>query len=64
MGIEIDRDVCAGAGQCTRNVPDVFDQDDDDGLVVLLRQPAPEEEAVVRRAVSLCPSRALRLVAD
>ncbi|MDH6121820.1 ferredoxin [Kitasatospora sp. GAS204B] len=61
MGVEVDRDVCTGAGQCTMMAPQLFDQDDDDGLVVLLRQPGPADEANVRQAVSLCPSRALRL---
>ncbi|MFJ9854809.1 ferredoxin [Streptomyces sp. NPDC101150] len=58
--IHADRDACVGAGQCAVTAPELFDQNEDDGLVVLLRQPAQgEEEAAARKAVSLCPARAL-----
>ncbi|MGV9808335.1 ferredoxin [Micromonospora chersina] len=41
-------------------VPEVFDQDDEDGLV-LLRRPAPPADALdrVRLAVELCPAGAI-----
>ena len=43
--------------------PDVFDQGDD-GLVIALLDDVPSTEAeATRRAVSLCPSGALRIVA-
>ncbi|MFI9162283.1 ferredoxin [Kitasatospora aureofaciens] len=61
MGVDVNRDVCTGAGQCTLIAPQLFDQDDEDGLVVLLRQPGAADDPDVRRAVSVCPSRALRL---
>ncbi|MFI8178597.1 ferredoxin [Streptomyces microflavus] len=57
-----DRDLCCSAGRCAATAPDLFDQDDTDGRVLLLRPdiPAGREEAV-REAVDLCPSGALRL---
>lgn len=54
-----DREVCAGAGQCVRAAPDLFDQDDD-GLVVVLRTDVPRqarERALT--AIDWCPSGAV-----
>ena len=42
-----DRDVCISAGQCTRVAPEVFDQDGEDGLVVV-RQEYPGSELAAR----------------
>jgi len=36
--ITVDRERCVGSGQCLLRMPDVFTQDDDEGLVVLLEQ--------------------------
>ncbi|MER6508005.1 MULTISPECIES: (4Fe-4S)-binding protein [unclassified Nonomuraea] len=60
MKITADTTVCIGAGMCALTVPEVFDQSEDEGTVVLLHE-VPEEgqEEAVRRAVSLCPSGAL-----
>jgi ferredoxin len=59
--VAADRDVCAGSGQCVLSAPGVFDQAEDDGLVVVLAQPAAEDEADVRIAARLCPAGALQL---
>ena len=60
--ISADRDVCISAGNCVMAAGAVFDQDDD-GIVVLLVDEAPEgEEDHAREAVKLCPSEALRVV--
>ncbi|TMR03098.1 ferredoxin [Nonomuraea turkmeniaca] len=60
MEIKADTTVCIGAGMCALTVPDVFDQSEDDGTVVVLRSPVPQElEDAVRRAVTLCPSGAI-----
>jgi len=60
LRIEVDRDRCCGSGNCVLSAPEVFDQDDADGLVVLRRPEAPPEAAVaVRRAVALCPAGAI-----
>jgi ferredoxin len=64
MRIVVDRDLCIGAGMCVVSAPAVFDQDDDDGLVVLLAsEPAEPDVAAVHKAITLCPSGALSEVA-
>lgn len=57
MRVEADRDMCIGAGQCVLAAPGLFDQDEDDGLVVLL-DPAPgaEQEDAARAAAAACPA--------
>ena len=64
MKVRADRDVCIGAGMCVMTAPAIFDQDED-GIVVIHTEEVPaEEHQRVRVAVSLCPSGALRLMAD
>ncbi|MGQ4267075.1 ferredoxin [Nocardiopsis changdeensis] len=61
LRLAADADVCAGAGQCVRAAPELFDQDDD-GLVVLLAADVPEgSRARALDAVDLCPSGAIAL---
>lgn len=60
MKIKADREVCVGAGMCALTAADLFDQDDEDGRVVVLRaEPAAEQADAAREAVELCPSGAL-----
>jgi ferredoxin len=59
--VQADRDVCIQAGNCVMVASEVFDQDDD-GIVVVLVDEVPEgEEDHAREAVKLCPSQALRI---
>lgn len=60
MLIIIDEDKCCGAGQCVLVAPDVFDQRDEDGVVVLLdaNPPAGRLDAV-REAAAVCPAAAI-----
>ncbi|OEJ34115.1 ferredoxin [Streptomyces subrutilus] len=63
MKIIANAEKCIGAGQCLFTEPDLFDQDESDGRVVVLNA-EPEGELLVRKAreaVYLCPSRALSL---
>jgi ferredoxin len=54
-----------GAGMCSLTAPGVFDQDPDDGLVVVLAdEPDESRLTAVREAVALCPTGALSLVED
>lgn len=62
MRITVNRAVCVGAGQCATLAEELFDQDDD-GIVVLLDEaPGPGQHSAARRAVSLCPARAITIV--
>jgi len=58
--ITIDEDKCCAAGQCVLAAPEVFDQRDDDGIVVLLDADPPESQyAAVRDAAAVCPAAAI-----
>ncbi|MBJ7005675.1 MULTISPECIES: ferredoxin [Streptomyces] len=62
MNIAIDFDRCCGAGQCVLAAPEVFDQRDDDGVVVLLDpHPPTEQEENVRQAAALCPAAVIKV---
>ncbi len=65
MRIDADRERCIGAGMCALTAPDVFDQDDEDGRVVVRTQrPLPKDRQAVQRALMACPSGALSLHAS
>lgn len=66
MKLVVDRSACCGAGNCVRTAPDVFDQDDEEGLVVLLTpvvppEAPPEVTGRVTLAADLCPCAAISL---
>ncbi|MFE0812908.1 ferredoxin [Streptomyces sp. NPDC058794] len=62
MRIEADLEMCCAAGMCALTAPEVFDQDEEEGtVVVLVDRPPAEHHAAVRDAVRACPSRALSL---
>ncbi|BAJ26504.1 MULTISPECIES: ferredoxin [Kitasatospora] len=62
MLVHVDPDRCCGAGQCVLAAPDVFDQDERDGTVVLLAARPPADLArEVADAVAACPGGAIRL---
>ncbi len=53
---------CVGAGQCVLTEPEVFDQDETEGTVVLrTAQVSDDNVDRVREAVHVCPSQALSL---
>ncbi|MFC4563385.1 ferredoxin [Nocardiopsis mangrovi] len=61
MRMEVDTDRCVASGQCVLIAPELFDQRDEDGTVVLLDDaPAPERAAGAREAAMLCPASAIR----
>lgn len=63
MKILIDEDKCVAAGQCVAVAPEVFDQRDEDGVVVLLADEPPAELAEdVRQAAAVCPALAITVV--
>ncbi|NRQ37305.1 ferredoxin [Nonomuraea sp. NN258] len=62
MRVHVDQDRCCGAGQCVLLAPEVFDQRDDDGIVLLLTpEPAPDRHAAVREAAAMCPGAAIEV---
>ncbi|MFC9999492.1 ferredoxin [Nocardia sp. NPDC127526] len=62
MKVAVDQRKCIAAGQCTLRAGQVFDQHDDDGLVVLLDQnPAAELAEAVRLAAEFCPAQAIHI---
>ncbi|MET8336306.1 ferredoxin [Streptosporangium canum] len=62
MKITIDQDACVGSGQCVLSSPEVFDQRDADGIVVLLQDnPEPGLQKDVREAARICPALAITL---
>ncbi|RDH74743.1 ferredoxin [Mycolicibacterium moriokaense] len=62
MKITADRDVCIQAGNCVMVADNLFDQDDDGVVVVLVDEVPDGEEDKAREAVKLCPSQALKIV--
>lgn len=60
LRIVADADVCVGAGQCALVAEQHFDQDDD-GIVMVLAEHVDPDDRDVRRAVALCPARAISL---
>ena len=61
LRVHVDRELCCGAGNCVRTAPEVFEQDEVEGLV-LLRTPAPPPgtDERVALAADLCPAGAIR----
>lgn len=60
MRVIVDQGKCVSSGQCVLNAGVVFDQRDDDGVVVLLDDHPPADQADnVRRAAAACPAQAI-----
>jgi ferredoxin len=60
MKVTVDQDKCVSSGQCVLNATDVFDQREDDGVVLLLDDNPPSEQATnVRNAAAACPALAI-----
>ncbi|MGW3934424.1 ferredoxin [Streptomyces phaeochromogenes] len=63
LTVSLDRERCCSAGQCVGAAPEVFEQSESDGRVVLLvPEPDQQHAADVRLAADLCPSGAITLV--
>ncbi len=60
LRVRVNQDLCVGAGMCVLSSTEVFDQRDEDGVVVLLDERPPERlwEAV-RGAARKCPALAI-----
>jgi ferredoxin len=60
MRIVADRERCTSSGMCALTAPGLFDQDDEDGRVVVLNDdPTAGDARDAADAIGLCPSGAL-----
>jgi ferredoxin len=58
--VTVNQDKCVSSGQCVLNASEVFDQRDDDGVVILLTDNPPAEQAEnARKAAAACPALAI-----
>ncbi|WP_030718902.1 ferredoxin [Streptomyces sp. NRRL F-2580] len=64
MKLEKNHDRCIGAGQCVLTEPKIFDQDDRGLVSVLIERPRGADEAAARKAVYICPAKALSIVEE
>ncbi|MFE8944777.1 ferredoxin [Streptomyces sp. NPDC007856] len=65
MKITLEPERCVGAGHCVLSAPEVFDQDEADGIVVLLdTEPGAALTDAVHEAADLCPARAILVDAE
>lgn len=62
LEIVVDQDRCVAAGHCVVSAPQIFDQREEDGVVVLLdpRPPAGAHDDV-HEAALLCPAAVIRV---
>ncbi|GAA1892712.1 ferredoxin [Streptantibioticus ferralitis] len=62
MRVITEEDKCCGSGLCVIAAPELFDQRDSDGVVVVLDEtPGADRHDAVRKAVAACPAAAIRL---
>ncbi|GAB2883465.1 ferredoxin [Streptomyces mayteni] len=62
MRVSVDRERCVGSGQCAQTSQEVFDQSEEDGLVMLLAERPPDaHRETVRQAAAQCPVLAISL---
>ncbi len=59
MHIDIDHDLCVGAGQCALAAPSVFTQDDDGYSALLPGREDGGGDPMVREAARACPVSAI-----
>ncbi|MEU0280575.1 ferredoxin [Streptomyces sp. NPDC088147] len=60
MKVEVDAPKCVASGQCVLLAPEVFDQRDEDGVVVLLDEtPGEALHDMVRESAMVCPAAAI-----
>lgn len=62
MKVTVDQDKCVASGQCVVAAMEVFDQREEDGIVVLLNAEHPAEQADdIRHAAAVCPAVAIEV---
>lgn len=62
MKVTVYQDICASSGNCVMHAPEVFDQREQDGVVVLLNESPPAEHAeATGKAAANCPALAIHI---
>jgi ferredoxin len=62
MKVAVERDKCVASGQCVMSAEQIFDQRDEDGIVVLLTENPPAGQADdVRHTAAVCPALAITI---
>ncbi|MFI5776918.1 ferredoxin [Nocardia sp. NPDC051570] len=61
MRIQVRKEVCVGSGQCVFAAPDVFDQDDNGLVELVVAEPVAGHHDAVRYAAQLCPAMAIEV---
>jgi ferredoxin len=65
MRVSADREACISAGRCLAATSEVFDQDEEGLVVVLLPDPPGEQQRVkARKAAYACPAGAIEIRSD
>jgi ferredoxin len=64
MRVRVDRVLCESNAVCVRLLPEVFEIDDDDRLVVKQEQPPEAWRERLDQAVRRCPKQALSIVEE
>lgn len=64
MRIVADKHKCIGAGTCVVIAPELFDQDDEGIVDVLVEEPREDQLGVLGEAIEYCPAQALLLARD
>jgi ferredoxin len=63
MRVQIEPEKCIASGQCVLIAESVFDQDEEDGIVLLKTEiVAPADEEATRNAARICPARVIRTI--
>jgi ferredoxin len=63
MKVIVEQPKCVSAGNCVAHAPDVFDQSEDDGSVILLDEsPSADRADDVRQAEAACPAMAIHVL--
>ena len=62
MKVTVEAEKCVASGHCVLAAPEVFDQNENDGVVIVLDdEPDADLYEAVREAAILCPASVIRL---
>jgi ferredoxin len=64
MKVLVDTIKCVSAGTCVMQSPDLYDQDDEGTVIVLIESPDPSQYEAARRGAVVCPAGAIIIEED